>query len=103
MSFDPEHDICERNHGGDINSVAAHMSVIAKKADMQRAILAELERTGGATCDELERALGIAHQTASARCSELLASGQVARTGRRKTRTGRSAWVLTVCRSGECG
>lgn len=56
----------------------------------------------GATCDEVEQALGLRHQTASARCRELVLQGLLEkytdpRTGksvRRPTRSGRAADVL---------
>lgn len=56
----------------------------------------------GATCDEVEIALGLRHQTASARCRELVLQGRLMKrldmvTGkslRRPTRSGRKADVL---------
>lgn len=56
----------------------------------------------GATCDEIEVALGLSHQSASARCRELKKSGLIGvkinpRTGevfKRRTRLGRPAGVL---------
>ncbi len=58
----------------------------------------------GATCDEIEQDLSMSHQTASARCRELVLMGQLERrtdssTGKenqRPTRSGRSAPVLYV-------
>lgn len=50
----------------------------------------------GATCDEIEAAMGLKHQTASARVNELMAKGAIVtrgRDGRRKTRSGRLAEV----------
>lgn len=56
----------------------------------------------GATCDEIETGLQMSHQTASARCRELVLQGRLFKlddpiTGkpiRRKTRSGRNADVL---------
>lgn len=56
----------------------------------------------GATCDQIETALSMSHQTASARCSELLKSGIVVRkmiSGhwvRMPTRTGSLASVMIL-------
>ena len=59
-------------------------------------------RPDGATCDEVEQILSMRHQTASARCRELVLMGKLERrldptTGkeiRRLTRSGRTASVL---------
>jgi Fic family protein len=51
----------------------------------------------GATCDEIERATGLSHQTASARLRELVLNGRIEDSGeRRKTRSGRLATVWRV-------
>src|SRR5262245_5062830 len=48
----------------------------------------------GATCDEIEQALGLRHQTAGARIRELVLGGFVADTGKRRTtRSGRPARI----------
>lgn len=47
----------------------------------------------GATCDEVEVALNLRHQTASARVNELMRSGEIVESGRRPTRSGRRAIV----------
>jgi|TARA_R110002110_G_scaffold179936_9_gene385684 predicted ArsR family transcriptional regulator len=62
-------------------------------------ILRKLEREAstGATCDEMETELGLSHQTASARCHDLLRFGAIERSGlRRATRSGRSAHVYVL-------
>lgn len=95
-----EVDICENNHGGNMESVAAHAK--ARKARDHKLITESLYLAGqyGATCDELEVKIGMSHQSCSARCSELLAAQWIYRkpfgTGyeKRKTRTGRAAAVL---------
>jgi hypothetical protein len=61
-------------------------------------------KPNGATCDEVEQDLSMLHQTASARCRELVQMGQLEKrtdplTGKetqRPTRSGRSASVLYV-------
>lgn len=51
----------------------------------------------GATDDEVELALGLSHQTASARRRELELGGKIQKTpNRRKTRSGRTAGVYIV-------
>ncbi len=62
-------------------------------------VLAHIRMSGsrGATDDELEVALGLSHQTASARRRELELLGQVMKTmQRRKTRSGRTAGVYVA-------
>jgi predicted transcriptional regulator len=59
-------------------------------------ILAELQVRGttGGTCDELEQAMGLSHQTCSARLRELNMKNRIYDSGkRRKTRSGRDAIV----------
>jgi hypothetical protein len=51
----------------------------------------------GATCDEIEIALGMSHQTASARCCGLKIRELIRPDGRRRpTRSGRNADVLVA-------
>ena len=49
---------------------------------------------GGLTCDELEQALDMTHQTCSARCSDLRRKVWVEPCGQRSTRSGCDADVL---------
>ena len=52
------------------------------------------DRPKGATCDEIEVALSLSHQTASARVRDLFKAGSIRDSGiRRNTRTGRKAAV----------
>lgn len=80
-------------------SKEAAKSVEPKAAALRVRILAELQCRGtfGGTCDELEQAMSLSHQTASARLRELALAGKIEEGGRRKTRSGRSAiaWVAT--------
>jgi hypothetical protein len=56
-------------------------------------------RPRGATCDEIEVALNLRHQTASARVRELALGGLIFDTGeRRETRSGRPARVYRPAR-----
>lgn len=89
-------DICENNHGGNPESYAARSSL--NSSEIRRRVLGFIQARGpqGATSDEIEQALGLSHQTASARCSELKAEGKVCVVGSRKTRSGSKASVLVA-------
>lgn len=86
---------------GSATSKAAAEQAAAKAPSVREIILAVLRRRGlcGATDDELERELGLSHQTVSARRRELVQAGFVIACGdsTRKTRHGRAAtvWVTT--------
>ncbi len=92
-------DITRRFHGGDPESNAAHRSIVLSKATMRRRVVAYVRERGelGATSDEIEAALGMPHQTVSARITEAKAGGELVKSGdRRLTRSGRSAAVLVA-------
>ncbi len=80
-------------------SRAAH-EINKPKAPAQRLeIVAHVRSQGrnGAICDECEIALGLPHQTASARFTELKASGALVQSGEiRPTRTGSPAAVFVT-------
>lgn len=65
---------------------------------LQGKVLAWLQARGklGGTCDELELATNLRHQTASARVNELGKMGKIVPAGKRKTRSGRNATVWVV-------
>lgn len=89
-------DITSNYHGGDVYSVEAHEDTTRRKAHDRARIVAYVKaQPNGATCDEIERALLMPHQTASARVSELRAKGELtSRHGdKRRTRTGSYARV----------
>jgi hypothetical protein len=93
------YDVCRAFHGGDPCSEAANESVHPDKASIRADILQWIadRQHEGATCDEVEVALGLRHQTASARMRELVMLGMATKTGRRRpTRSGRNAAVLVV-------
>lgn len=97
--FSPrETDPCEGFHGGADTSVEAFASVAPTARATQRQLaLDHIRSTGGATCDEVEVAFDMPHQTASARIRELVKDGKVFDTGhRRATRTGCKARVYRV-------
>lgn len=89
---------------GSKTSKAAAESMKPKAASLRSQVLSFIEdkRVWGATDDEIEVALGLRHQTASARRRELVLEGLVCDSGtQRKTRSGRSATVWVVDRTCE--
>lgn len=91
--MNPTQDICANRHGGNALSASANR-VTDKKRDMVR-ILNHLLFVDDATCDELEVALNLSHQTCSARMADLKRAGHIFPTVKRKTRTGSlaQAWA----------
>lgn len=86
-------DICENRHGGNPESEGANVAAASGKHRDRSIILQHLDQVGDATCDEVEVALGMRHQTCSARFSELKARGEIVAVGKRVTRTGCKATV----------
>ncbi len=73
---------------------AAADSVASDAGTIRAAVLAYVKARGGATCDEVEVALGLRHQTAGPRLRELALTGAIVDGGsRRRTRSGRAAIV----------
>lgn len=75
-------------------SIEAAQSVIAHRGGDLHRIAEYLQAQGlpGATCDEVELALGMTHQTASARVHDLMRMDVIQDVGRRRpTRSGRQA------------
>lgn len=56
------------------------------------------QRSDGATCDEVEVALNMRHQSCSARITELRKSDAIKSIGKRPTRTGSNAAVYVTPR-----
>lgn len=84
---------------GSATSAEAAESIEGSAASLRSRVLRFIIERGDATCDEVEEALGLRHQTASARVYELVRSGRVIRTERRRrTRSGRNADVLEAAR-----
>lgn len=74
----------------------ARASIAPCAAHLRARVLTYITSQGnrGATCDEAEAALGLSHQTTSARLRELAIASSVMDLGeRRPTRSGRSAVV----------
>ena len=77
-------------------SKAANDSIVHRKGTDCYFILGKLKalKVKGATCEELEKATGLKHQTCSARLRDLYLAGAIERTGTlRPTSSGRMAAV----------
>lgn len=75
----------------------AYRAISPHAPNMREQVFAFIQESGGATCDEVEVALGMRHQTASARLNELANAGRVyASDVRRATRSGMDAAVYMV-------
>jgi hypothetical protein len=90
-------DICANRHGGADTSVAAHSSTPESSRVLLRKRIVDFiasQKERGATCEETEAALGLTHQTCSARISELRQANKIRSSGaRRLTHSGRLARV----------
>lgn len=89
-------DITRNKHGGNRESEEAHLSVKEHVGQIRLLVVRYVyrQKAHGATCDEIERMLGLSHQTASARVTEAKARGEIVPNGeRRPTRSGRNAAV----------
>lgn len=84
------------HNGTDTSREAARSMEYLAPRDRAR-VLAHIRHCGGCTCDEVEAALRLSHQTASARINDLLRSEDIHDSGgRRVTRSGRKARVYVV-------
>lgn len=79
-------------------SAMAYESLGEDRLSRMRAMIYALIKLAplGYTCDEIEQAFGLRHQTASARLRELELSGHLRKTDQRRTRSGRMARVYRV-------
>lgn len=89
---------------GSSTSEAAADSMTNASGKIRRQVLEHIVALGphGATCDEIEDALDLRHQTASARVRELALLSRILDSGRKRpTRSGRNAvvWVAPPSRS----
>jgi len=87
--------------GSDTSRAAADSFGDDDLSRQKRLIMGRFEtKPDGLTCDEIEVVLGFRHQTASARIRELVLTGFLLDTGRRRhTRSGRPARVYAVVRA----
>jgi hypothetical protein len=70
-----------------------------KQARREEKIFGYIKTTGGATCCEVEEALGLLHQTASSSITKLRKAGHLVDTGKRRpTGSGRLAIVWGAVR-----
>ena len=72
--------------------------VLTQQVDnIRQKVFEHIKKVGGATCSEIEEALGLRHQTASARIRELVLFGQIRDSSHvRRTGSGRKAVVWEV-------
>lgn len=92
-------DITANYHKGNENSKeAAKKAKVHAARDFQRILAFVASRAmTGATCDEIEEALEMSHQTCSARCADLKKDSRLVPSGqKRKTRKGCNADVLIL-------
>lgn len=97
--YEPGEDVCASRHKGAETSEAAHERGRGGHEATRLQILEYVRGRGqlGATCEEISEALELRYTTASARCSELLAAGDVVRIGAtRPTSSGSPASVVVA-------
>lgn len=84
-------------HNGTETSVSAAESVRDDCSRLRALVLDAIRRSVfGLTCDEVEIATRLSHQTASARVNELMRAGRIRPVAKRATRSGRMAQVWIV-------
>lgn len=92
-------DITANYNQGNLFSRLANESVSSDKERIRAKVISYVRSQGtrGATSDEVELALGLSHQTASARLTEAKAQNRLRLSGdKRKTRSGRNAGVVVA-------
>jgi hypothetical protein len=91
-------DITANFHMNSDTSVAAFNSTPGSHRQVQRTrIYEKIGELNGATCSEIESLLGLSHQTASARITELQKYNRIFDTGeRRLTQLGKKARVYKI-------
>ena len=92
-------DVTKNFHNGADTSAAAFQSTTTMSRALARNIVYSqvFAFPCGVTCDAIEEATRMSHQTCSARITELVIEGKIRDTGeRRKTRSGRTARVYVV-------
>lgn len=96
MRYGPD-DICRNRHGGADTSIEAFDSVKQHISRLGRVVLQFFKDHGPSTCEQIEHALKLSHQCASARISELKRDALIYQTGQfRPTKAGRKARVYAV-------
>jgi hypothetical protein len=92
-------DICTNKHRNADTSIEAYKSLPSKVKVTQRNLIFEtIERLGNATCWEIEKELGLRHQSASVRITELVRMKRIFDTGeRRLSDANRRVRVYKIC------
>jgi hypothetical protein len=93
-----ESDVCKDYHGGAETSVQAFRDTPRAARQSQRdRVLAFIRGAGMAQCEDVEEALGLSHQSASARIADLLRDGRLVDTGMKgTTKAGKSARLVAL-------
>lgn len=92
-------DVCANRHGGNPQSEEAQRRHGKRRMSQKKRVYLYIHERGsdGATCEEIEQALGLRHQTCSARVSDLKRDGLIRETGKKRmTSTGSPAGILGV-------
>jgi hypothetical protein len=91
-------DVCANHHGGVAESKAAfHSTAPASRESLKNQIIEFIKVRGEASCEVVELSMSLSHQTASARCSELLREGRIAIADERGvTKAGRACRIYRV-------
>lgn len=91
-------DVCENKHGGADTSKAAFASTNPEVREAaKRKILSFIKARGEATCEIVEDTFQLAHQSASARISELLRDNRIRISeDRGVTKSGRGCRIYKV-------
>lgn len=91
-------DICANNHGGADTSKEAFASTKPETREtLKWKILEFIKLRGTATCEAVEQMFALAHQSASARISELLRANKIEITADRDvTKSGRGCRIYKV-------
>jgi len=98
---DEREDITRGFHKGDRYSDAAHDSIVGKKELMAvkiRMLMMATDPGRGVTSDEAEIALGLSHQSCSARFTQMKKDKELVRVAERLTQHGRMAGAWTLVR-----
>jgi hypothetical protein len=93
-----ETDVCKDYHGGAATSAAAFETTPAPVRKTQRVrVLEYITAHKLCQCEDVENALQISHQSASARIADLLRDGRLVDTGlTAKTKAGKTARLVAV-------
>lgn len=87
-----------RHNDADTSAAAFQSTTTVSRALARNVVFSQIYAFPcGMTCDAVEAASGMSHQTCSARITELVTEGRIRDTGeRRKTRSGRAARVYVA-------